>query len=227
LQQLYNIICNFGVLEALGGKQGCQFCCEYARTCNCVTVLLYCRHNCQLTSPVRLGEAKGHQRELNSETTGGCGVAAESTLTSVRVSSKSEQMLHSAAQLHALPRHAHHRLATVVRGRTHARHRVTCAAHIVPAQSAAAQAAVPTTAPSWASFVSRRINIELALEEAIEGAKNGQSEGWEPELAVVFLSSAYVEEYASLISLLRSKVPSLKHVVGSTVSVIALIAIKP
>jgi hypothetical protein len=133
---------------------------------------------------------------------------------------------HSAAQLHALPRHAHYRLVTVSESRTHARYRVACASHIVAAQSAAAQAAVPTTAPAWASFVSRRINIELAIEEAIEGAKIGQSEGWEPELAVVFLSSAYVQEYASLISLLRSKVPSLTHIVGSTVSVISIPGIR-
>jgi hypothetical protein len=87
-------------------------------------------------------------------------------------------------------------------------------------QSAAA-AALPTTAnrgPTWSSFVSRRINIELALEEAIEGSRRGQAEDWEPELAVAFLSSAYVQEYGSLISLLRSKVPSLKYITGSTVS---------
>lgn len=66
--------------------------------------------------------------------------------------------------------------------------------------------------------MSRRINIELALEEAIEGARKGQAKGWEPELAIVFLSSAYVQEYSQLIGLLRSKVPSLKLITGSTVS---------
>jgi small ligand-binding sensory domain FIST len=68
--------------------------------------------------------------------------------------------------------------------------------------------------------VSRRINIELALEEAIEGARRGQAEDWEPELAIVFLSSAYVQEYGSLVSLLRRKVPSLKYITGSTVSML-------
>jgi hypothetical protein len=66
--------------------------------------------------------------------------------------------------------------------------------------------------------VSRRVNIELAIEEAIEGARKGLAEDWEPELAVVFLSSAYVQEYGSLVVTLRSKLPSLKYIAGSTVS---------
>jgi hypothetical protein len=102
-----------------------------------------------------------------------------------------------------------------------ARFRVLCAAQSTHAQSAAArqqQAAVPTTtSPTWSSFVSRRINIELAIEEAIEGARKGLAEDWEPELAVVFLSSAYVQEYGSLVDTLRSKLPSLKYIAGSTV----------
>jgi hypothetical protein len=81
--------------------------------------------------------------------------------------------------------------------------------------------AVPSTATSgsfhWSSNVSRRINLDLAVEEAVAGALNSRSAGWEPELAIVFLSSAYVREYDQLVELLRQKVPSLKHVFGSTV----------
>jgi small ligand-binding sensory domain FIST len=59
--------------------------------------------------------------------------------------------------------------------------------------------------------------LDLAVEEAVAGALNSKSAGWEPELAIVFLSSAYVREYDQLVELLRQKVPSLKHVFGSTV----------
>lgn len=58
--------------------------------------------------------------------------------------------------------------------------------------------------------------MELAVEEAIEGARAGHPEDWEPELAIVFLSSAYVAEYRSLVDLLRSKLPSLRIITGST-----------
>ena len=87
------------------------------------------------------------------------------------------------------------------------------------AAAAAEEAAVPTT--QWSSYVSRRINLELALDEAIEGARQGHADDWQPELAVVFISSSYVQEYGSLISLLRNKVPSLKHITGCTVSPMA------
>lgn len=131
--------------------------------------------------------------------------------------------MHQSAALHALPRSAFCGMHHVCRHRTIRRYRVVRASSqqsTEQEQSAAAElaAAVPATTPSWSSCVSRRINIELAIEEAIEGASKGKPEHWEPELAVVFLSSAYVQEYGSLISLLRSKVPSLKYIAGSTVS---------
>jgi len=105
-------------------------------------------------------------------------------------------------------------LCRVLKRRNQTSFRTVCASQSAQAPAAAA---VPTTHPTWSSHVSRRINLELAIEEAIEGARKGQAEDWEPELAIVFLSSAYVQEYASLISLLRSKVPSLKHIIGSSV----------
>lgn len=89
-----------------------------------------------------------------------------------------------------------------------------------PQQTAAATAEKSATTlqhPVWSSYVSRRINIELALEEAVEGARKGHQTDWDPDLAVVFLSSCYAQEYTALVGLLRSKVPSLKHIVGSTV----------
>jgi deleted-in-malignant-brain-tumors protein 1 len=80
---------------------------------------------------------------------------------------------------------------------------------------------VPSVAASgsfqWSSNVSRRINLDLAVEEAVAGALSREAAGWDPQLAIVFLSSAYVAEYDQLVELLRQKVPSLKHIFGSTV----------
>ena len=63
----------------------------------------------------------------------------------------------------------------------------------------------------------RRINLDLAVEEAVSCALKDQQ--WHPELAIVFISSAYVAEYDQLISELRAAVPSLKYIVGSSVGV--------
>jgi small ligand-binding sensory domain FIST len=70
----------------------------------------------------------------------------------------------------------------------------------------------------WSSFVSRRINLELAVEEAVEKALASQPPGWQPELGVVFVSSAYASEYGALLRLLRARVPSLQRIIGSSVS---------
>jgi hypothetical protein len=95
--------------------------------------------------------------------------------------------------------------------------------HVVRAsQQQQSSTAVPSVAApgsfQWSSNISRRINLDLAVEEAVSGALSNQATGWEPELAVVFLSSAYVAEYDQLVDLLRQRVPSLKHVFGSSVS---------
>lgn len=94
--------------------------------------------------------------------------------------------------------------------------------HVVRAsQQQQSSTAVPSAAAAgsfqWSSNVSRRINLDLAIEEAVAGALSSKAAGWEPELAIVFLSSAYVAEYDQLVQLLRQRVPSLKHIFGSTV----------
>jgi hypothetical protein len=95
--------------------------------------------------------------------------------------------------------------------------------HVVRAsqQQQSSTAAPSVAAPGsfqWSSNISRRINLDLAIEEAVAGALSSKATGWEPELAIVFLSSAYVAEYDQLVKLLRHRVPSLKHIFGSTVS---------
>lgn len=87
----------------------------------------------------------------------------------------------------------------------------------------AAPAALPTTAengvaqqPFWSCCVSRRINLELAVEEAVAGALR-EAPQQQPELAIVFVSSAYTAEYSSVVEQLRAAVPSLTYIVGSSV----------
>lgn len=94
--------------------------------------------------------------------------------------------------------------------------------HVVRAsQQQHSSTAVPRVAAAgsfqWSSNISRRINLDLAVEEAVTGALSSQAAGWEPELAIVFLSSAYVSEYDQLVELLQQNVPSLQHIFGSTV----------
>lgn len=105
-------------------------------------------------------------------------------------------------------------------------HRIVCCSHRSAARAAAKTAASTAGAATaeWSSCVSRRVNMELAVEEAVEGARAGHPEDWEPELALVFLSSAYVAEYRSLVELLRSKVPSLRIITGSTGEACRLLA---
>ncbi|KAF8063849.1 hypothetical protein HT031_003706 [Scenedesmus sp. PABB004] len=89
------------------------------------------------------------------------------------------------------------------------------------AEEQAAGAAAPCAPSSgimWSSHVSRRINADLAIEEAVAGALAAAPPGCAPELAIVFVSSAYVAEYGDIVALLRKRLPSLRHVFGSSVS---------
>lgn len=86
-------------------------------------------------------------------------------------------------------------------------------------ETAAGMTAVGQTSFAWSSYVSRRINLDLAIDEAVAGALRHREQQWGPELAIVFLSSAYVAEYGQLVQQLRAKIPSLKYIFGSTVSV--------
>lgn len=71
--------------------------------------------------------------------------------------------------------------------------------------------------PLWTSHLTRRINLDLAVEEAVEQALAQCPGSAAPELALVFVSSAYASEYNVLVPELRKRLPSLKLVVGCTV----------
>jgi hypothetical protein len=58
-----------------------------------------------------------------------------------------------------------------------------------------------------------------ALEQSVEAALNAPSSCSSPDLAVVFISSAFVRHYDRVVEEVRKLVPSLKTIVGSTVSV--------
>ncbi|KIZ02656.1 hypothetical protein MNEG_5306 [Monoraphidium neglectum] len=68
---------------------------------------------------------------------------------------------------------------------------------------------------AWATAVSRRVNLDLALTEAVEAALNSSGRP-EPEVAFVFASSAYGRALDLLVPLLRRLLPSARAVVGCT-----------
>lgn len=97
-------------------------------------------------------------------------------------------------------------------------------AHRRGPRSCTASSARVTAAPTalqWASAVSTRPDLDKAINDAIAAASKGLAAGQPPELAFVFLSSAYNEQVDDTVALLRAKLPSLKHVFGCSVSVIA------
>lgn len=93
------------------------------------------------------------------------------------------------------------------------RHRHT---HVRPA--AASTDAAGTSRLQWSSYVSRRINLDLAVEEAVEEVLKDFQPETPATVAIVFLSSAFVGEYDQVVAELRKRLPSLKVVWGSTVS---------
>jgi hypothetical protein len=103
------------------------------------------------------------------------------------------------------PRTSHARLAD--------RHRQT---H--PRSATASADVAGASRLQWSSYVSRRINLDLAVEEAVEEVLKDFQPDTPATVAVVFLSSAFVGEYDQVVAELRKRLPSLKVVWGSTVS---------
>jgi hypothetical protein len=75
----------------------------------------------------------------------------------------------------------------------------------------------------WSSHVSRRMNLANAVDDAVDNSLAaarvavGLAQECEPDLAIVFLSSAFAEEWSStLVPALRKRLPSLKRVIGCT-----------
>lgn len=71
----------------------------------------------------------------------------------------------------------------------------------------------------WATNVSRHGNVYFAVDETSQAclASMGDSSA-EPTVALFFASSSYSVEFDRIIPVLRSKVPSLQHIIGCTVS---------
>lgn len=73
----------------------------------------------------------------------------------------------------------------------------------------------------WATNVSRHGNVYFAIDETSQAclASLGDSAA-EPTVALLFASSSYSVEFDRIVPVLRSKVPSLQHIVGCTVSLL-------
>lgn len=87
--------------------------------------------------------------------------------------------------------------------------------------SVRAEHAAPVNTQStfrWATNVSRHGNVYFAIDETSQACRaNFGDPAAEPTVAVVFASSSYSVEFDRIIPVLRSKVPSLQHIVGCTV----------
>jgi len=75
-----------------------------------------------------------------------------------------------------------------------------------------------TQAYFWGSGMSRSLNLELALDQACAQAlsTSAPENDVAPDLAIVFISSAYAEQYEQVVPILRARLPSIKHIVGCT-----------
>jgi small ligand-binding sensory domain FIST len=73
----------------------------------------------------------------------------------------------------------------------------------------------------WGSALSRDEELEAAIEEAIADVKAGMEAGadFAPDLALVHASSVHGDDFESVVPLLRQKLPSLRTIFGSSVSV--------
>lgn len=74
----------------------------------------------------------------------------------------------------------------------------------------------------WATNVSRHGNVYFAIDETSQAcvASMGNSAA-EPTVALFFASSSYSVEFDRIVPVLRSKVPSLQHIIGCTVSLLS------
>lgn len=69
----------------------------------------------------------------------------------------------------------------------------------------------------WGSFVSRLPVLELAAKEAVSSILASIGTDSQPELAIVFVTSAMGAEFDMVVPVLRQLVPSLKNIIGCTV----------
>lgn len=71
----------------------------------------------------------------------------------------------------------------------------------------------------WGSCIVKQdtCNLPAAVNEAVKNILDSIGHDSEPELAMVFISSVYGQEFEDLVPLLREKIPSLKHIFGCSV----------
>jgi hypothetical protein len=69
----------------------------------------------------------------------------------------------------------------------------------------------------WGAYLSTKDFIDDAIAEAVERILQSIGSDSEPELALVFVSSAYGSQYERIVPTLRELVPSLKCIYGSSV----------
>ncbi len=86
------------------------------------------------------------------------------------------------------------------------------------AQTEHAETAVQHNGFEWATNVSRHGNVYFAIDETSQActASMSSSSG-DPTVALFFAASSYSVEFDRIIHVLRSKVPSLLHIIGCTV----------
>lgn len=71
----------------------------------------------------------------------------------------------------------------------------------------------------WATNVSRHGNVYFAIDETSQACVASMDDSAvEPTVALFFASSSYSVEFDRIVPVLRSKVPSLQHIIGCTVS---------
>ena len=93
--------------------------------------------------------------------------------------------------------------------------RTSCAS----AEAERAESPVDRNGFEWATNISRHGNVYFAIDETSQAcvASMGDSAA-EPNVALFYASSSYSVEFDRIVPVLRSKVPSLQHIIGCTVS---------
>ncbi len=76
---------------------------------------------------------------------------------------------------------------------------------------------VATPVNSWQTHLSSNANFAEALQEVIEGC-SGRLGAHEPQLALIFVSSAFADQYHEIVPELRKRLPSLTEIAGCSVS---------
>ncbi|KAL6760952.1 FIST N domain-containing protein [Haematococcus lacustris] len=66
----------------------------------------------------------------------------------------------------------------------------------------------------WGTFLSKRAQLDDAIDEAVKKIQASFGVGAAPDLAIVMVSSVHGPRFNSIVPLLRKKLPSLTHIFG-------------